>query len=82
MLVTLSSGHVEVSTCKLLTRIQECVRMGHEAKAGLGAQSEGSGGTLERGHQHHVGPENQDSGHKLNQPKPRVQEGAFGRLSN
>ena len=48
----------------------------HEAKASSGAQSEAPRRSWKSGHQQHVGPENRDSQHMLNQP--RVVSGLFG----
>ena len=42
---------------------------GHEADACSGAHVEACGGSWESRHQQHLGPENQDSQHKLNQPR-------------
>ena len=45
------------------------VSKGHEANASSGAQSEALRQTWNPGREQHLGPENQDSQHKLNQPR-------------
>ena len=48
---------------------QECDPKGHEAHTSPGACSEAPGRSSGAGHQQHPKRENQDSQHKLNQPR-------------